>query len=276
MGGGSGRPRRRLPAARATDDARALTRPDPGWRPRVGSERKIERATSVLRAPAGLHKPCQSSRRLLPLTGAQNATEVEALATERFAAVGQAVLAALAESGLSGHRVANVVSWFTVAQLALGPWRNSGEVRPAELARAMGVSRWTEWRTRRDAAHAGLVRDWTLPDPEARGYGRGAVRVLELAFVRTREVTKRVAANREEKATRAERRREARRQAKEARRAVRPTAAPAESVALPTAQVRREDLTSPAAGRLWEMLLRVQSAPASDGSALAQAHPPPG
>jgi hypothetical protein len=31
----------------------------------------------------------------------------------------------------------------------------------------MGVSRWTEWRTRLDAAHAGLVRDWTLPDPEA-------------------------------------------------------------------------------------------------------------
>ena len=91
-------------------------------------------------------------------------------------------------------------------------------MRPAELARAMGVSRWTEWRTRLDAARAGLVRDWTLPDPEARGYGRGAVRVLDLAFVRTREVTQRVAANREEKASRAERRREARRRAKEASR----------------------------------------------------------
>ena len=142
--------------------------------------------------------------------------EVEALATERFAAVGHTVLVALADSGLSGRRVANVVSWFTVAELALGPWRNRGEVRPAELARAMGVSRWTEWRTRLDAARAGLVRDWTLPDPEARGYGRGAVGVLELAFVRTREVTKRVAANKEEKASRAERRREARRQAKRA------------------------------------------------------------
>lgn len=109
------------------------------------------------------------------------------------AGAGQTVLAALAESGLSGRRVANVVSWFIVAQLALGPWRGRGEVRPAELARAMGVSRWTEWRTRLDAARAGLVREWTLPDPEARGYGRGAVRVLELAFARTREVTQRVA-----------------------------------------------------------------------------------
>jgi hypothetical protein len=210
------------------------------------------------------------------LTDAQHAAEVEALATERFAAVGQTVLAALADSGLSGRRVANVVSWFTVAQLALGPWRNRGEVRPVELARAMGVSRWTEWRTRVDAVRAGLVRDWALPDPEARGYGRGAVRVLELAFVRTREVTKRVAANREEKASRAERRREARRQAKEARRAATPAATPAESPALPAAQVRREDLSSPAAGRLWEMLRRVQSASASDGPSLARAHPPPG
>ena len=138
----------------------------------------------------------------------------------------------------------------------------------------MGVSRWTEWRTRLDAARAGLVRDWTLPDPEARGYGRGAVRVLELAFVRTREVTKRVAANREEKASRAERRREARRQAKNARRAATPPAAPVHSPTLPNARVTREDLTSPAAGRLWEMLRRVQSAPASDGPALAHAHPP--
>jgi biotin carboxyl carrier protein len=102
------------------------------------------------------------------------------------------------------------------------------------------------------------------------------VRVLELAFVRTREFTKRVAANREEKVSRAERRREARRQAKEARRAATPTASPAQSLTLSNAQVRREDLTSPAAGRLWEMLRRVQSAPAPDGPAPARAHPPPG
>ena len=126
------------------------------------------------------------------MSGDVRAIEVEALANERFAPVGETMLAALAESGLSARRVANVISWFIVAQLALGPWRSRGEVRPAELARAMGVSRWTEWRTRLDAARAGLVRDWTLPDPEARGYGRGAVRVLELAFVRTRDVTKRV------------------------------------------------------------------------------------
>ena len=144
------------------------------------------------------------------MSDAARALEIEALAGERFAAVGQTVLAALAESGLNGRRVASVVSWFIVAQLALGPWRDRGEVRPAELARAMGVSRWTEWRTRHDAARAGLIRDWTLPEPEARGYGRGAVRVLDLAFVRTRQVTQRVAANREERASRAERRRDAR------------------------------------------------------------------
>ena len=209
------------------------------------------------------------------MSDAARALEIEALAGERFAAVGQTVLAALAESGLSGRRVANVVSWFIVAQLALGPWRSRGEVRPAELARAMGVSRWTEWRTRLDAARAGLVRDWTLPDPEARGYGRGAVRVLDLAFVRTREVTKRVAANREEKASRAERRREARRRAKEASRAVTPATA-AEPPAIPSAPVRREELTSPAAGRLWEMLHRLQPAPEPDGPALPRSHPPPG
>ncbi len=89
----------------------------------------------------------------------------------------------------------------------------------------MGVSRWTEWRTRLDAARAGLVRDWTLPDPEARGYGRGAVRVLDLAFVRTREVTRRVATNREEKVSRAECRREALRPAKEVSRVVTPPTA---------------------------------------------------
>ena len=117
------------------------------------------------------------------MSEAARALEIEALAAERFAVVGTSVIAALADSGLSGRRIANVVSWYVVAQLALGPWRNRGDVRPAELARAMGVSRWTEWRTRLDAVRAGLVRDWTLPDPEARGYGRGAVRVLELAFV---------------------------------------------------------------------------------------------
>ena len=209
------------------------------------------------------------------MSDAARALEIEALAGERFAAVGQTVLAALAESGLSGRRVANVVSWFIVAQLALGPWRSRGEVRPAELARAMGVSRWTEWRTRLDAARAGLVRDWALPEPEARGYGRGAVRVLDLAFVRTREVTKRVAANREEKASRAERRREARRRAKEESRAVTP-ATPSSRRRFTSAPVRREELTSPAAGRLWEMLHRLQPAPEPDVPALLRSHPPPG
>ena len=209
------------------------------------------------------------------MSDAVRALEVEALAGERFAAVGQMVLAALAESGLSGRRVANAVSWFVVAQLALGPWRSRGEVRPAELARAMGVSRWTEWRTRLDAARAGLVRDWTLPDPEARGYGRGAVRVLELAFVRTREVTQRVAANREERASRAERRRQARRRAKEASRPQTPASA-AQAPVTPSAPVRREELTSPAAGRLWQMLHRVQPAPEPGVPALPPSHPPPG
>jgi hypothetical protein len=134
-----------------------------------------------------------------------HAAEIEALATERFAAIGQTLLSALADSGLSARRAANVLSWFVVAQLALGPWRSRGEVRPAALANSMGVSRWTEWRTRRDAVAAGVIRDWTLPDPEARGYGRGAVRVVELAFVRTRAVTQKVAAMKEERATRAER-----------------------------------------------------------------------
>jgi hypothetical protein len=211
----------------------------------------------------------------LNVSDAVRALEVEALAGERFAAVGQMVLAALAESGLSGRRVANAVSWFVVAQLALGPWRSRGEVRPAELARAMGVSRWTEWRTRLDAARAGLVRDWTLPDPEARGYGRGAVRVLELAFVRTREVTQRVAANREERASRAERRRQARRRAKEASRPQTPASA-AQAPVTPSAPVRREELTSPAAGRLWQMLHRVQPAPEPGVPALPPSHPPPG
>ena len=203
------------------------------------------------------------------MSDAARALEVEALAGERFAAVGQTVLSALAESGLSGRRVANVVSWFIVAQLALGPWRSRGEVRPAELARAMGVSRWTEWRTRLDAARAGLVRDWDLPDPEARGYGRGAVRVLELAFVRTRQVTKRVAANRQEKASRAERRREARRRAKEES----PAAAPN---TIPIAPLAADELTSPVAGRLWDLIRRVQPASEPAIPALPRSHPPPG
>jgi len=209
------------------------------------------------------------------VSDAARALEIEALAGERFAAVGQTVLAALAESGLSGRRVANVVSWFIVAQLALGPWRSRGEVRPAELARAMGVSRWTEWRTRLDAARAGLIRDWTLPDPEARGYGRGAVRVLDLAFVRTRQVTQRVVASREEKASRAARRREARRRTKEESRAPIPATA-AELGAVASAPVSPDELTSPAAGRLWEMIRRFQPAPESGGRAVPPLHPPPG
>ena len=144
------------------------------------------------------------------MTDAAYAVEVEALANERFAAVGGSVLAALAESGLSPRRASNVISWFIVAQLALGPWRSRGEVRPVALAQRMGVSRWTEWRARRDAVLAGVVRDWSLPDPEARGYGRGAVRVVELAFVRTRAVTQKVTAQKEERASRAERRRQER------------------------------------------------------------------
>jgi hypothetical protein len=212
------------------------------------------------------------------VSDAARALEIEALAVERFAAVGQTVLAALADSGLSGRRVANVVSWFIVAQLALGPWRSRGEVRPAELARAMGDSRWTEWRTRLDAARAGRVRDWTLPDPESRGYGRGAVRVLELAFVRTREVTKRVVANREEKASRAERRREARTRAKEAGRASQGPVAASSPVDTPTAPVRREELASPIAGQLWSMLQRVRPDLRQDGHRsppASRSHPPP-
>jgi hypothetical protein len=212
----------------------------------------------------------------LEVSDAARALEVEALAEERFAAVGQTVLAALAESGLSGRRVANLVSWFIVAQLALGPWRDRGEVRPAELACAMGVSRWTEWRTRLDAVRVGLVRDWTLPDLKARGYGRGAVRVLDLAFVRTRQVTKRVTANREEKASRAERRREARRQAKETSRRATSMPAAAESSVIPSEPVRREDLTSPAAGRLWDMLQRLRPVLEPGAPAPRRSYPPPG
>jgi hypothetical protein len=209
------------------------------------------------------------------VTDARYAAEVEVLANERFAAVGGAVLAALAESGLSARRAANVLSWFVVAQLALGPWRSRGEVRPAALAARMNVSRWTEWRTRRDAVSAGVIRDWSLPDPEARGYGRGAVRVVELAFVRTRAVTQKVAAIREQRASRAERRREARRLAKEqvAPSPIPRVAAPASAVEAP---LRPGDLTSPVAERLRELLRRVQPGLVPDDLSPSRAHSPPG
>lgn len=193
------------------------------------------------------------------------AVEVEVLANERFAAVGGALLAALAESGLSARRCANVLSWFVVAQLALGPWRSRGEVRPAELARRMGVSRWTEWRARRDAVVAGVIRDWTLPDPGARGYGRGAVRVVELAFVRTRAVTRKVAEFKEERAaSRAERRRAERTRVKALHE---PSTRPTPSAdgggdtasEVPVRPLARDDLRSPAAGQLWTMLQRVRA-----------------
>jgi hypothetical protein len=206
---------------------------------------------------------------------AHHAAEVEALASERFVAVGQTLLSALADSGLSARRAANVLSWFVVAQLALGPWRSRGEVRPAALAESMGVSRWTEWRARRDAVRAGVVRDWSLPDPEARGYGRGAVRVVELAFVRTRAVTQKVTAIKEERATRAERRREARARSKDATRVVAPAAA-AEPPPLPTAPVTRQELTSAISGRLWEMVQRLQLPEAPAEPAPAGPRPPPG
>ena len=209
------------------------------------------------------------------MTDAGYAAEVEVLANERFAAVGGALLTALAESGLSARRAANVLSWFVVAQLALGPWRSRGEVRPAALAARMGVSRWTEWRARRDAVSAGVIRDWTLPDPEARGYGRGAVRVVELAFVRTRAVTRKVAAMKGEKVSRAERRRETRRRTKDN---VAVTSAP--RVAAPdhatSPPLGAGDLTSPVAGRLWELLRRVQPGLVPDDRAPSRAHSPPG
>lgn len=209
-----------------------------GWSVKTKGHRAVVQENPCRgRRPAARRDVIEASR---SLSDAARALEIEALAGERFAAVGQTVLAALADSGLSGRRVANVVSWFSMAQLALGPWRNRGEVRPVELAHAMGVSRWTEWRTRLDPVRAGLVRDWTLPEPEARGYGRGAVRVLEFGFVCTREVTRRAVANREERASRAERRREERRKAKEADRA--PTKAPpADSSSALTVESRRED-----------------------------------
>jgi len=211
----------------------------------------------------------------MPVTDPGYAAEVEALANERFAAVGGALLAALAESGLSARRASNVLSWFVVAQLALGPWRSRGEVRPAALAARMGVSRWTEWRTRHDAVSAGVIRDWSLPDPEARGYGRGAVRVVDIAFVRTRAVTQKIAAMKEEKASRAERRREARRRAKKHVVAPPPPSVAAAEPA-PSSPLNAGELTSPIAGRLWELLRRVQPGLVPDDPTVSRAHSPPG
>lgn len=220
------------------------------------------------------------------MTEAAYAVEVEALANERFAAVGGSVLAALVESGLSPRRVANVISWFIVAQLALGPWRSRGEVRPIVLAQRMGVSRWTEWRVRRDAVTAGVVRDWSLPDPEARGYGRGAVRVVELAFVRTRAVTQKVAAQKEERASRAERRRRERVRLKAEQR-VRDRVAPADSsppdpegaerdVTSVVKPVTFAELTSPVAAQLWPLIQRIQARHRIEHQDAPKAHPPPG
>ena len=149
----------------------------------------------------------------------------------------------------------------------------------------MGVSRWTEWRARRDAVSAGVVRDWSLPDPEARGYGRGAVRVVELAFVRTRAVTQKVAAQRAERASRAERRREERARLK-AERAVRGRDAPTDAsplspsgaehdVTAAVGPLRFAELTSPAAARLWPLIERIQARHRIERQGAPQAHPPP-
>ena len=213
----------------------------------------------------------------MPVNDLAYAPEVEILANERFAAVGGAVLAALAESGLSARRAANVLSWFVVAQLALGPWRSRGEVRPAALAARMRVSRWTEWRARRDAVAAGVVRDWTLPDPEARGYGRGR-RPGGRARLCTHPAPRpeKWRPSQEERASRAQRRREARSRAKRGTRVATQATPTVESAAAPTPPVRREELTSPAAGRLWEMVRHLQPTPAANGSPLPRSHPPPG
>jgi hypothetical protein len=209
------------------------------------------------------------------------ALEVEALASERFAAVGETVLAALAGSGLSARRTANVISWFIVAQLALGPWHSRGEVRPKLLAKRLGVSRWSEWRTRRDALRAGVVRDWTLPEDEARGYGRGAVRVLELAFVRTRAVTQRVAAAKDERASRAERRRAERERLRRERavQAGSPSKTPSAAQRGDAAQVTQGQLTaaelvSPVAGQLWGLIERAQARIAARDSSPSRSRPP--
>lgn len=217
------------------------------------------------------------------MTDVAYAAEVEVLANERFAAVGGSLLGALAESGLSPRRASNVISWFIVAQLALGPWRSRGEVRPMALAQRMGVSRWTEWRARRDAVLAGVVRDWSLPDPEARGYGRGAVRVLELAFVRTRAVTRKVTAQKEERASRAERRRQERQRAADQRVGPDPTPSAAGRSAVvsevsttpPEAPLAFGDLRSPAAGRLWALIESVQNRGRTSGEAATAPRPPP-
>lgn len=50
----------------------------------------------------------------------------------------------------------------------------------------------------------------------------------------------------------------------------------AEASTITSAPVRREELTSPAAGQLWEMLHRLQPAPEPGGPALLRSHPPPG
>ena len=147
------------------------------------------------------------------------------------------------------------------------------------------MSRWTEWRARRDAESAGVVRDWSLPDPEALGYGRGAVRVVELAFVRTRAVTQKVVARKHERATRAERRREERLRQK-AERAGKGPAAPSGvsggsadhegRAGVAVGPVTLEELTSPAAGRLWPLIERIQALHAVEGRVTPDPHPPPG
>lgn len=261
-------------------------RRDPGCQPRVAPYESSLDGSRVRPIGDGHQPSGPLHAELRPVVNdAAHAAEVEALANERFAAVGGALLAALASSGLSARRAANVLSWFVVAQLALGPWRSRGEVCPAGLARRMGVSRWTEWRARRDAVLAGVVRDWSLPDPEARGYGRGAVRVVELAFVRTRAVTEKVAAQREERASRAERRRGERARLK-AERAIRggtarTGASPLEpsgaehDVTAAVEPVTFAELTSPAAARLWPLIERIQARHHIERQGAPQAHPPP-
>jgi hypothetical protein len=146
----------------------------------------------------------------------------------------------------------------------------------------MGVSRWTEWRARRDAVTAGVVRDWSLPDPEARGYGRGAVRVVELAFVRTRAVTQKVTAQKKDRANRAERRR----QERERTRGQRVGTDPADSARVPVlasepptpppaAPLTLGDLRSPAATRIWTLIERVQNCGSAGGEDATGPRPPP-
>lgn len=82
-----------------------------------------------------------------------------------------------------------------------------------------------------------------------------------------------VSANREEKASRAERRREARRRAKEVSRPG-TSATVGEPPAMPGLPLTREELTSSGAGMLWEMFRQLAAEPG--GSALPPSHPPPG